>query len=152
MPPQGPARRPLAVHEPPDEPAFPIPQKGEQEKVIRQIYLSVGDGWRLDLRSDGTTRLGYGAADMWLVKPSSFDFAAALKALRAVTRKQVFAGGRHYRVSFLPEGESRPIRGYTQDGKLVLGLFDKAVESLLNRNDRFDKLWEEQPPFRIDGR
>src|SRR5262249_551449 len=128
------------------------PQKGKPDKDIQRIYLSVGDGWRLDLRADGTAHLGYGAADMWLVKPNSFDFAATLKALRAVTRKQGFEGGRHYRVSFLPKGENSPSQGYTQDGKLVLGLFDKAVGALQNRDERFNKLWKAQPPFKIEGK
>jgi hypothetical protein len=135
---------------PSDALAFPIAPT--EEKAIRRIYLGVGDGWRLELRSDGTAHLGYGAADAWLVKPNTFDFAATLKALRSVARKQGFAGGRHYRVSFFPEGEKSPIQGYIQDGKLVLGLFDKAVEGLQNRNDRFDKLWKEQPPFKIEGK
>jgi len=112
----------------------------------------VGDGWRLDLQSDGTARLGYGAADTWLVKRNTFDFAATLKALRAVARKQGFAGGRHYRVSFFREGEKGPVQGYTQDDKLVLGLFDRAVEALQNRNDRFDQLWKDQPPFKVEGK
>src|SRR5262245_22068224 len=60
LPPAGPG--PVVAY----ELAFPALQQGEQEKVIRRIYVSVGDGWRLELWSDATSRLGYGAADTWL--------------------------------------------------------------------------------------
>ncbi|HJZ56992.1 MAG TPA: hypothetical protein VKE74_18630, partial [Gemmataceae bacterium] len=151
-PPTTPATALLADPVPPEELALPVPQNEEKDKVIRRIYLSVGNGWWLDLSSDGTTRLGYGAADTWLVKPKTFDFAATLKALRAVARKEGLAGGRHYLVAFHAQGEERPIQGYTQDGELVLGLFDKAIEALEHRNERFEQIWKEQPPFKIEGK
>jgi hypothetical protein len=138
--------------EPSAELAFPVAQKEQEEKIIRQIYVGVGNGWHLIVHSDGTARLGYGAADGWAVKPNTFDFAATLKALRTVARKHGFAGGRHYHVSFRAEGKDPPIQGYTQNGPLVLGLLDKAVDGLQNRNDRFDELWKAEPPFRIEGK
>src|SRR5262249_4507011 len=98
-PPTTPATALLADPVPPEGRALPVPQNEEKDKVIRRISLSVGNGWWLDLSSDGTTRLGYGAADTWLVKPKTFDFAATLKALRAVARKEGLAGGRHYLVA-----------------------------------------------------
>jgi hypothetical protein len=141
----------LANLAPAVELAFPLAKKDEKEKAIRQIYLGVGNGWWLDLGADGTARLGYGAADVWQVKKGAFDFVATLQSLRAVARKQGFAGGRHYHVSFRLEGEPMPIQGYTQDSKLVLGLFDKAVGGLQGRNGRFDEVWKHEPLFRIKG-
>jgi hypothetical protein len=148
------ATAPRPDPQPPEELALPLPKDGEKEPAVRSIYVSagLGGGWYLDVWSDRTTRLGYGAADTWRVKPNTFDFAATLKALRAVARKKDFPGGRHYRVSFRVEGVERSVQGYTQDSKLVLGLFDKAVVALENRNDRFEEIWKNNPPFKIDGK
>jgi hypothetical protein len=152
LPPADPVPGLLADDEPADGLAFPIALPGEDERAIREIYLSVGDGWRLVIRSNGTAHLGYGAADQWLVRPDTFDFPATLQALRAVARRQGFAGGRHYRVFFFPEGERSALRGYTQDSQLVLGLFDQAAAALHDRNDRFDRLWRDHPPYKIEER
>jgi hypothetical protein len=129
-----------------DELALPPVEPGDKDKVVRQIQVDGGHGWRLELRSDGTTRLGFGAADIWQIKPNTFDFAATLKELRAVARKEPFPEGGHYRVSFLPEGESDSIQGYTRDSKLIAGLFDKAAGALQDRDERFDELRKHQPP------
>jgi hypothetical protein len=152
IPRKDPPPGPRALRDPPDELALPVPTAGEPERVILQIHLSEGDGWRLNLGANGTAQFGYGAADFWPVKPKTFDFAATLQALRTVTYKQVSWRGLHYRVSFVPERGENPISGYTRDDKLVRGLFEKAVEGLQHRDARFEQLWKEVPLFRIEGK
>src|SRR5262249_47038437 len=125
---------------PRDEFALPLPEPGEKDVVVIAIHLGVGNGWRLDIQSDGTTRLGYGAADTWLGEPNNFDFPATLKPPRPVARKKDFPGGRHSRVGFVTEVGRTPTQGYPQDEKLILGLFNKAVQGLHHRNERFDEI------------
>jgi hypothetical protein len=49
-------------------------QDEKKQPAVREIYLTVGDGWRLQIHPDGAARLGYGAADVWNGEKDTFDF------------------------------------------------------------------------------
>jgi hypothetical protein len=138
--------------EPADELALPFAIDDPEAVVVRQVTVAAGDGWRLDMHPDGTTRLGYGAADGWAVEPGVLDYLGTVQALRAVARKAGYPGSRHYRVTFRVVGVEKPIQGYTQDSRLALGLLDRAVGALQRPDARFDELWKSNPPFRIESK
>ena len=139
------ALRPSA--EPSDELALPIKTNGPDDVVVREVSVWVGTVWYLDLHPDGTARLGFGAADVWAVEPGAMDYLGTVQALRAVARKAGYPGGRQYHVHFQVDG--RPIRGYTQDSQLVLGLLDRAAGALQHPNARFGELWTTHPPSKV---
>jgi hypothetical protein len=145
--PKDPALALRPITEPSDELALPINTIGPDDVVVREVSVWVGTVWYLDLHPDGTARLGFGAADVWAVEPGAMDYLGTVQALRAVARKAGYPGGRQYHVHFQVDG--RPIRGYTQDSKLVLDLLDRAAGALQHPNARFGELWMTHPPSKV---
>jgi hypothetical protein len=124
------------------------PQKDDKEPAVREISIHA-DAWQMRIFKDGSGSVGYGASagDHYFFKVGSIDFAAALKDLRAATNPKGNIGD-SYGVGFLEEGKSSTTSLYTRDAKLVLGLFEKAIqaEPRTARNPRVEALWKERPP------
>jgi hypothetical protein len=133
----------------PDEKDGARDKKDRKEPKITELSIDTPNGWWLRCFPDGSGSVGYGSllGDSTGFKSGTIDFPDAVKQLRKVTVKDGKLGS-HFPVGFHEEGSTSTICVYTQDEKLVLGLFEKAAEKKASRfrGARFDELWKERPP------
>src|SRR5262245_29175623 len=118
----------------------PSPRPAPAEELPKPaIYILTGNGWMLDIYSDGSGRLqfGAGAEDWWRFKAGTIDVKQATKDLRALAgddKDQLGSLGSlfTYVYSFESERQAPDKPGksrFTQDGKVIPGLLQAAADA-----------------------
>jgi len=117
-----------------------------QAPPLEALSIDTPNFWWLHCAPDGSGTMGYGAGDATGFKAGTIDFAAAVRELRRVTTKEPPMGLRFVVLFREKGGQSGNV--YTNDTKLVLGLFEKAARKEMSngRTEGFDQLYKDQPP------
>jgi hypothetical protein len=126
---------------------------GRIEKPARfAIMILAPNSWILDIRTDGSGALQYGAlaGDNWQFKAGTFDAKKVTRDLKALGSDKPGRSGSHFVFSFESErkGPAQPGPSwYTRDQKVIPALLKRAIEAADNHSpDRRAQLLKEYPP------
>jgi len=123
----------------------------DDKQLTRAINITLPEAWNLEIHSDGSGLVGYGAlaCDYFRFKKGTFDVEKVTKELKALIAEKKGGFLTHFGFSFESERKSDevgPPNRYTRDGKLILALFKKAVEeSKLKESGRGEFLRKNYP-------
>jgi hypothetical protein len=107
------------------------PKSPRKERIT--VMKGLAEGW-LHIYPDGSGTIGYGAGGsyQWYFKEGTFDFEKVGKQLRALPLDEKGHWRTHYHFGFSSERKGPEQPGptyYTSDKKLILSLFEKAIEA-----------------------
>jgi len=105
-----------------------------EDRPTRSICILTPNGWMLDIFSDGSGKLqfGAGAEDGWPFKAGTIDVKRATEDLRALANDDKGRLGSHFIYSFESERRAadRPGKArYTRDRKVIPGLLQMATDA-----------------------
>jgi hypothetical protein len=130
----------------------PLPGPENGKVVLRDITIYDGNSaWWLGISPDGSGILvcGNNPTMNLRYKKGTINFAAALKALQAVSKPG--NTGPHAFSVVLPQVAEQNIATSvgTNDAKVVLPLFERAYQAIpaKDRQGDYDKAWKEYPPW-----